>query len=37
MPDSLIQGISTFFKDRQAEARSGVVHTPAGWTTGLDD
>jgi len=37
MPDSLIQGISTFFKNRQAEARSGVVHTPAGWTTGLDD
>ena len=29
--DSLIQGIRTFFKNRQAEARSGVVHTPAGW------
>ena len=37
IPDSLIQGISTFFKNRQAEARSGVVRTPAGWQTGLDD
>lgn len=37
IPDNLIQEISTFFKNRQAEARSGVVHTPAGWTTGLDD
>ena len=29
--DSLIQGIRTFFEKRKAEARSGVVHTPAGW------
>ena len=29
--DSLIQGIRTFFKNRQDEARRGVVHTPAGW------
>ena len=29
--DSLIQGIRTFFENRKAEARSGVVHTPAGW------
>ena len=29
--DSLIQGIKTFFEKRKAEARSGVVHTPAGW------
>ena len=28
---SLIQGIKTFFEKRKAEARSGVVHTPAGW------
>jgi len=35
--NSLIQGIRTFFKNRQAEARSGVVHTPAGWPTGLGD
>ena len=27
----LIQGIRTFFENRKAEARSGVVHTPAGW------
>ena len=27
----LIQGIKTFFEKRKAEARSGVVHTPAGW------
>jgi hypothetical protein len=35
--DGLIQGISTFFKNRQAEARSGVVYRPAGWPTVLDD
>jgi type II secretory pathway predicted ATPase ExeA len=29
--NSLIQGIRTFFEKRKAEARSGVVHTPAGW------
>jgi hypothetical protein len=28
---SLMQGIKTFFEKRKAEARSGVVHTPAGW------
>ena len=28
---SLIQGIRTFFENRKAEARSGVVHTPVGW------
>ena len=30
-PDSLIQGIKTFFNKRQAEARRGVVDIPAGW------
>ncbi len=29
--DALIQGIRNFFEKRKAEARSGVVHTPAGW------
>jgi hypothetical protein len=36
--DGLMQGIRTFFKNRQAEASSGVVHAPAGWSVGgLDD
>jgi type II secretory pathway predicted ATPase ExeA len=29
--DSMIQGIKTFFKKRQAEGRSGVVNVPTGW------
>ena len=29
--DSMIMGIKTFFKKRQAEGRSGVVQIPAGW------
>ena len=29
--DSIILGIKTFFKKRQAEGRSGVVNIPVGW------
>jgi hypothetical protein len=32
---SLIQGIGSFFEKLKAEARSGEVHTPAGWNDTL--